>query len=303
MSPIWSKFREIRNGTATSDVCLRLLATAGHFEERTRQRLGDKTWWQAWGEWVDHREAVSNRRRIAELLSDRWDALAAEVILHDVRHFHENRGDLRNPFAPRVLEYVDEVVAALASGELVRPWPAVDAAETIEELANRLTPEAVREFVRTEVSRRLEVAADPLMLTLDDGNDLTVQHQASGLRAEFRHRGKAIGVVFAKSYKIPSIDPRDRRDPLHDDGSWEQYVGLGIGQRIYQHAAVLLPKVRWRAGTQSDAAIALRRRLHSADPWRWQSRLCTCRDHWDGLTRTGASAAEHHPTLSLSHGP
>lgn len=73
----------------------------------------------------------------------------------------------------------------------------------------------------------------------------------------------------AKPYDIKSIDPENPGEPW----GWSDFVGLGIGQRIYQKAQELEPQLRWDHGTLSDYSRPLRKKLHSADPYvcNWSS--------------------------------
>ena len=99
-----------------------------------------------------------------------------------------------------------------------------------------------------------------------------MQHKVSGLRARFHPAADKLGTVYAKSYKIDSIDaaaPGKSQD-------WNDYVGLGIGRRIYMAGAELLPDQRWALGeVTTEAAQALRRRLHGVEPYRWQADACS----------------------------
>ena len=82
---------------------------------------------------------------------------------------------------------------------------------------------------------------------------LVVQHKASGLRARFHPAADRLGTVYAKSYKIDSIDP----DAPGKSQDWSYYVGLGIGRRIYLAGAGLLPDRRWALGEVTTEAATL----------------------------------------------
>lgn len=152
-------------------------------------------------------------------------------------------------------------------------------------LVSVLSPQFVGDFVREESARRHLVAADQELLTkfgvLSDAKVashwLVVQHRASGLRGRFTvQAGSEEGLVESRSYKINSIDPADAgRDDVHN---WQAYVGLGIGVRLYQRAGEEWPQVRWAKGIDharsARYSTALRRKLHAADPWRWQTGYC-----------------------------
>jgi hypothetical protein len=110
-------------------------------------------------------------------------------------------------------------------------------------------------------------------------HQLTVQHRLSGLRATFFwDDGEQIGGVFAKSYSIRSIDP-DRSWTHEGSQAVDEWQGLGITSRLYQHGVTLQPDLRWGVTTLTDRSARLRRRLHQIDPWRFAA----------------ASDPEHHP--------
>lgn len=53
-----------------------------------------------------------------------------------------------------------------------------------------------------------------------------------------------------------------------------RYTGLGIGTTVYRRASNVFPLARWRSGSVSGDARALRESLHRSDPWRWESPYC-----------------------------
>ena len=100
---------------------------------------------------------------------------------------------------------------------------------------------------------------------------LVVQHRLSGLRATFFWDDEEkIGRVLAKSYSIPSIDP-DRTWAHEGSQAVNEWEGLGITSRIYQHGAALQPEIRWRAAPLTDQSARMRRKLHRIDPWRFEA--------------------------------
>lgn len=166
--------------------------------------------------------------------------------------------------------------------------------------------------LRAEATRVADVAADletivadqpaQLLLPEDEGDVdrrvLIVQHRASGLRAQFTHGGRyhhEVGTVMAKAYSIPSIDPT-RPEERHLWGAdWHLYVGHGIGPVMYRRAAEELPHMRWRDTAASFYGHGIRAKLHTEDPWRWQSRQCVCHKAWANLSVVDARRIEHHP--------
>ena len=115
--------------------------------------------------------------------------------------------------------------------------------------------------------------------------------------------GDQVGGVFAKSYRIRSVDP-DRDWPHEGSQAVHEWQGLGITSRLYQHGAALQPDIRWGVATLTDQSAALRRRLHQIDPWRFAA-ASDSEDHpqdaclwciergWAHLDRTGFNS---HPT-------
>lgn len=124
-----------------------------------------------------------------------------------------------------------------------------------------------------------------------------MQHKVSGLRARF-HPGQDdwLGIIYAKPYKIESIDP-EYPGKL---ANWQMFVGLGVGARIYRAGAELLPGQRWAlSGVTTEAAQGVRRRLHAEDPYRWQTSSCPwCRARRIDWGTVAASAFAGHPALT-----
>lgn len=233
-------------------------------------------------------------RRERLLNAQDWDLLATLSILKDTRtHFQRSRF---NPFSPRVLSQLDEVTAAVLQTPALSLW-VDDILDDLPELAERLTPAAVQATITAEVERLQEIACDPVFLDkeVEDprGRGLVVQHQASGMRVMFIPAGESPGTVFAKPYKIDSIDPLDQGKFPPDSSWWMEYQGLGIGAKVYRRGAELLPDLRWRDASGSVEARALRRKLHAIDPYTWDLGRCSCSPAWKDFTRDEAAAASH----------
>lgn len=185
----------------------------------------------------------------------------------------------RNPYHPDVKNtldrYVQQVHAATLAISLTNRYArqGIQVAE-VPEIASVITHERIRQQITRTVADVAQIANDPVMLTEEQINNegrqmLIVQHQASGLRASFLPQADGIGVVFSKPYSIASIDTESTVIP-----EWGMVLGLGIGQRIYEHGAVRLGNQRWASSAASDHARGLRRKLHAQDPHRWASPSC-----------------------------
>ncbi len=227
-------------------------------------------------------------------------------------------GSTRHPFHREVLIDLDALLGIVEAappdtmveidgtclfwGDVQRKRPMV---------ARRITRAWMRRCVLKEVARAVAVADSREYLTerghtISSGRtnyQLMVQHRSSGLRACFYwYDGLRIGWVVAKSYSYPSIDPDagERHAGLQALENWE---GLGITGRIYQHAATLLPDMRWGVKSLTEQSARLRRNLHRIDPWRFAAaadaeqfpddacRWCIRHD-WAQLDRTGFAS---HP--------
>jgi hypothetical protein len=275
--------------------------------------LNGREWDEAPGAWIERQSARFDRwSQCILLMREEWDALAAEDITASVDRYQDTQQELRNPFHPRVLDRLDDVVPFVMEHRGIRGRFA-DVVDLLPPLAERLSPEGIEAFIRAEVARRQAVAADPVLIVHRQPADqhprrpehragevwLIVEHPASGLRARFQHHpddpGRE-GVVFAKPYKIESIDPTRREDPEDRAPRWRDYAGLGIGTRLYLRAAQELPDVRWGGISVSEYAEPLRAKLHAADPWRWRSRTCTCAEGWSALTRETVDQVAHTPS-------
>ncbi|WP_344808361.1 hypothetical protein [Microlunatus ginsengisoli] len=229
-------------------------------------------------------------------------------------------GSTRHAFHREVLNDLDALIARTDSTPVDTLVTVNDILVRWDELprlhprvARRLTKDWMRTYVVAEVGRVAAVADSTGILTVcREGSSstrrerqLTMQHRASGLRALFIWTdGAEIGRVFSKSYSVPSIDP-DRYwagEGLEAVHEWE---GLGITTRLYTEAAKLRPELRWGITALTDQSAALRRKLHSVDPWRFAAardlerhpgfacRWCV-EHHWAALERT---AFRWHPTV------
>lgn len=228
-----------------------------------------------------------------ELSDQDWEAIAIHEIRSVARDYWQDNGLRGNPFHPRALVHLDAVADA------VMQQPEWELEVCDPRVTKHLTPDGIRALYRAEVERLQTVAADPIVLTRDGHpssfvrtkpglRELVVQHKISGLRAAFRY-GEQAGSVMSKPYSIDSIDP-ERIEPESTRGSsWETYAGLGIGMKLYAHAAEVLPEVRWADKSISPTGQAVRRKLHALDPWRWHLKECRCSAEWDSLTRSDAS--------------
>lgn len=147
----------------------------------------------------------------------------------------------------------------------------------------------VRSYLETRVHHYAAIADDDAMLTAWSADSeetregratLYVQHQVSGLRATFtpgwvaEDGARAPGEVLSKPYRIGSLD--DERPGTAID--WREFIGLGIGVRIYLRGASTLPAERWGNNSLAREAAALRRKLHAFEPYVWQSSDCTWSD-------------------------
>lgn len=280
----------------------KFLVAAIRTERVAAAKLARRSWPRALPAWLGYQQARRERRFFEALIrAQDWDRVAGQAIRDAAWRLDPSVAG-PNPFSPRVLARIDEVVAALI-GTVVEVAELDDVIDRLPELTVRFTPDAVGQVIRAEVARLQVVAADPVMLTRDTTKQepsrvagqrvLTVQHQASGLRARFTYTPGGGGWVYAKPYSMDSIDPHGPRRPTMF--WWHEFIGLGIGERIYRHAGVLLPDIRWDHDGLSDHARPLRAKLHAKDPWRWRSPSCGCWERWAELTpETVADAGPHH---------
>ena len=285
------------------------VVAAARRERRALGALGGRV--AAPAAWLERESARFERWSQSLLVSmERWDSVAAMDIAESVQKFQDGQHDLRNGFHPRMLSRLDVVVPFVLERRGIRGGYA-DVVELLPPLAGRLSSAGVEGFIRGEIARRQAVASDPVLLVqhqeaeLDETEAhrageqwLIVQHRASGLRVRFEHhpgRPDREGVVYAKPYKMPSIDPDRPEEEGRYAVDWRDYAGLGIGTRLYLKAAELLPDVRWGSGSVGQYAQPVRTKLHRADPWRWWSRTCTCRGSWSALTRQAAARTVHEP--------
>lgn len=266
------------------------------------KRITNAQWWQ----FGERRSAVA---ALAELeLTDDLENLtrqtADKLLCEEFANLRANLAPDRNPFHPDALAGISELTepAALAASSRERSqrwYPSVGEPRWGEDhrIAPLLTGERVDSVVRDEIERRQKVANDPLFyflrgVTRHDQPAVTVQHAASGLRGTFVDLDGISGQVNSKSYNIGSVDPAHPGDTA---ASWRAYAGLGIGRRLYTAAGSLMPHLRWRQGTVSTYATALRARLHADDPYRWNTTCEWCRTNIASWIAADPSMFAEHP--------
>jgi len=272
-----------------------------------------------WREPVRHLQArralqeAEAARAKAFLPSEELGSLARRIIqlrLMDLRRPGGRYGSHRHPLHPEVDSYFDQLAADVAvevADVAARPG-ALPSSQTgprplahrraneLPELLELLSAPAVHAVLTRQRDQVREVAADTELFTRQRPDGLLiVQHAASGLRARFELDEAQPGVgrfgsIYAKHYKIASIDPSGAEGRPH------LFEGLGIGAMIYRRAAAEYPDVRWRGGTLTEAAHALRRRLHNEDPYIWAAWCQLCDRHFQDGKDWSQRAREDFPT-------
>jgi hypothetical protein len=231
---------------------------------------------------ASHRSAAlsaDNLRSVAEdLIFPRWENEAQK---------HSTRNPYHADLGPIWSELAEELSATLMTLPIAGSFASGGTkVSKLDELRSLVEPHAVRSVISAESARRTAIANDPVFLAETGpykGSDcLWVQHRASGLRARFHlpGAGRSIGGVYAKPHRLDSIDP-DRPGTSLD---WDRFAGLGIGRRIYEHAAALHPDVRWGSASTTPAAYRLRESLHATRPFFWAGPCSWCNQHipfWD----------------------
>lgn len=195
-----------------------------------------------------------------------------------------------NKWHPRLLAHLPDLSNTAAS-------VALQQAGDDPLLRTYLTPQTATSIAHDEVAAIQRVIRDPTIylqrVTWDGTSAIVLQHAASGLRGRFHQDTDGFGVIFSKPYAIDSID---HGKPNDHGGSWERYVGVGIGRRIYLLAARLDPQRRWDVGILNPEAVPLRDRLHGADPFHWATNNCTwCIQHNLDWRSADAAAFTAHP--------
>jgi hypothetical protein len=248
-------------------------------ERRRRWALNDleRTSWYRFR----HRQELHDR---LTSLDQQRAALAPDVADAELMAaFFQQRqnGSQRNPAHPEVLPALEQYSAEAARAAVGRAVPRVngwwddETWSTFPEVAALMTPARARTLIQELVEERAAVAADRVYLyrrfTKDGQPGVRVQHRASGLRADFwkTDDGENMGRIYAKPYSLGSIDWEDD-DPDSGYAAWYTYGGLGIGRRIYQIGAMLMPDLRWGASSTQNGAIGVRAVLHAAAPYRWE---------------------------------
>lgn len=208
------------------------------------------------------------------------------------------KGVLHNEFHPRVLEHLDQIVdathEALATYTL-EDLPVTEHLDT-KDLFSR---GQIRSTAIVQVQRRQMLINPPGVPEEEQYNHvhdhtdgrrwIILEHYTSGQRIRCTESSTpGIWTIHAKSYEVPAIS----NTAPHDLG--DLVYGLGLGARIYQEAARLVPEARWaRSSVIQLSSAGVRRKLHREDPYRWQSPDCTCSDQWASLTPETSAAFNH----------
>ncbi|HIW28486.1 MAG TPA: hypothetical protein H9987_00545 [Candidatus Luteococcus avicola] len=130
-----------------------------------------------------------------------------------------------------------------------------------------ITPERVISWVQGMVADLYAIASSDEMDELVPGT----AYMHPGLVVI--HTRSRLGAVFAPDSSRPGIGVIYSKQGANE--SWEHYVGLGIGAKVYRRGASLYPNLRWASSHASPMAQGLRRNLHAENPWRWEYSGCT----------------------------
>lgn len=232
-----------------------------------------------------------------DLVVSAWDRIAAEISTKN--SFHPALNADRATAAPAIIKQVAE-----RSLHNDPHWTRTMPTSEVPGLLDIVTTGFVISTLNQAARHLQAIAADPVLLSREGTRDhgrpiLVVQHKASGLRAHFRFDSgtdRRFGSVYSKPYSIESIDPANPGESL----TWERYVGLGIGTRIYLEGARLSPETRWRSTATSYYAAAVRRKLHTHDPYTWAGECDWCREYNIDWAQATPDAFTRHPITSIT---
>lgn len=207
-------------------------------------------------------------------------------------------GVLHNEFHPRVLEHLDQIVDA--THEVLANYTLEDLPVTEHPATKELLSRGqIRSTAIVQVQRRQMLVNPPGVSEEEQYNHvhdhadgrrwIILEHYTSGQRIRCTESSTpGIWTIHAKSYEVPEISNTTPR------GLGDLVYGLGLGTRIYQQAARLVPEARWaRSSVIQLSSAGVRRKLHREDPYRWQSPDCTCSDQWASLTPETSAAFAH----------
>jgi hypothetical protein len=250
---------------------------------QTRTKLTEELATAPWYRWSQRRHL---RRRIADLSSRISDQrvleLANEVGSKVWVRAASTLIPEKNPYGPAARAHFDDILEAafkLREDYVVYDGDCSFKISTLPEIDSVLTRDFMIENATRLIEERAAIAASPTLIHEYSSNShgrwvLTIQHVASGLRAQFTLDGQGFGSVESKPYVIYSIDPN--KPGKLDNREWEAVVGLGIGPRIYKEAQRLEPTIRWQGGLLSAFSRPVRERLHAADPYIWSGPCKWC---------------------------
>jgi hypothetical protein len=207
------------------------------------------------------------------------------------RLWHEAAGTVipdKNPYGRAGEQHFEEILGlALEKRDDLDLWIGgrTFRLATLSDVFGTLSKSFIDSNVRAIIAERAEIAAstDFLHKRFTDSEDnqvVLVQHVASGLRARFVITEPGFGSVYSKPYAIQSIDPDNPGESL----DWQNYVGLGIGMKLYQEGHRLMPDVRWMSSAYSAYSQQLRKKLHASDPYIWNGSCPWCDEKFRTLS-------------------
>jgi hypothetical protein len=136
---------------------------------------------------------------------------------------------------------------------------------TLRLLGQMLTVDEIADAIEEEaVARAAHVSPAPTWVPGAAGAGMA-QHQPSGLHVAFgpgTHPGPGEHGPFGSvsSSSVMGVDDR--------------FAGLGVGTRMYELGAKMIPGVRWDSGILKDGSLGVRNKLHAGDPYLWRNPDC-----------------------------
>jgi len=286
-----SKRRRYVSGLAAQAVRLR---EAREF----RCELDRLSWWD-FGSRAELRRQVrekeAEQQRLARPLDRETQEDIAARLIRGAVTVRRREISYRNAFHPEVLAALDDLVAEVRERLERASFTAIDPrhfygdprnvlALELPGLAELLTPEAIRAHVIERVEELRVIAADDGMLIRTGNGSCLVEHRATGLSLSFTEQEERPGLGHFGAINAKSFPPQ-----------WEDFVGLGIGTKLYRRGAAELPGVRWRETAPKAAAVGARGHLHPEDPYAWHWSDCQWCSDQGGWAQLPRSAFVDHP--------
>lgn len=218
----------------------------------------------------DQKIGADGAQRLADTAADQLWKVAADAIIPNKNPYGRAAGVHFNQILAQVWATRDMTDFVVGDNSLV--YRVTDVPEVGELVTEGFlwSSASARIAECTLIARNTDLRSEKTHC--DNMEAMIIQHRASGLRAMFMLHGDGFGEVASTPSSVKSIVPGYPTESQ----KWRDFLGLGIGRRIYNNGHSLHPGVRWISKAGTPYAEGLRKKLHAADPYTWEDKCQWC---------------------------